>query len=342
MAISSYNGVNASAGNQTNLYAIVPLLKAVDAVEVLDRFAKTIPVPANKNETVGMQRAVTPDPNVAEVAEGVNPPSRAITYEQVTKTFEEFAEVFAVTSRQAELGERDVIADSKDRLLDLIKRTREKNAWFEYRAGTSVVYNSSAISARANVNGAININRLRIVSRDLSNARAMHMRQMTNGSVNVGTTPVEPAYIVLCHTDCKADIRALPGFVSAAQIGGGSRDIPQLFGYVDDFAFVCSPEFEPFLGAGAAVGATGMKSVGGVNIDVYPYLVIGQEALGKCNLRGAGGGTQLKITVLDKADKSDPTNQRRLIAARWWDAPVILNQSWVRRIECGVTDQPTT
>lgn len=342
MAISSYNGVNAAAGNQTNVYAIVPLLKSVDAVEVLDRFVKTIPVPANKNETVSMQRTVTPDPNVVEVAEGVNPPSRALTYETVTKTFEEYAEVFAVTSRQAELGERDVINDSKDRLVDLIKRTREKNAWFEYRAGTSVVYNSAAIGARANVNGAISINRLRIVSRDMATARATHLRQMTKGSVNVGTAPVEPAFIVLCHTDCKADIRALPGFISAAQIGGGSKDVPQLFGYVDDFAFVTSPEFEPFLAAGAAVGATGMKSVGGVNIDVYAYLVIGADALGKCNLRAAGGGTQVSITVLDKADKSDPTNQRRLIAARWWDAPVILNQSWLRRIEAGVTDQPTT
>ena len=342
MAISSYNGVNAAAGNQTNVYAIVPLLKSVDAVEVLDRFVKTIPVPANKNETVSMQRTVTPDPNVVEVAEGVNPPSRALTYETVTKTFEEYAEVFAVTSRQAELGERDVINDSKDRLVDLIKRTREKNAWFEYRAGTSVVYNSAAIGARANVNGAISINRLRIVSRDMATARATHLRQMTKGSVNVGTAPVEPAFIVLCHTDCKADIRALPGFISAAQIGGGSKDVPQLFGYVDDFAFVTSPEFEPFLAAGAAVGATGMKSVGGVNIDVYAYLVIGADALGKCNLRAAGGGTQVSITVLDKADKSDPTNQRRLISARWWDAPVILNQSWLRRIEAGVTDQPTT
>lgn len=340
MAIQSYQGTPQS-GNPTNVHAIVQLLKSVDAVEVLDRFVETIAVPRNKNETVSMLRAVTPDPNVAEVPEGVNPAPRALTYEQVTKTFEEFAEVFAVTSRQAELGEYDVIMHSKDRLLDLIKRTREKNAWFEYRAGTGVLYNSAAISARANVNGPLTINRLRIAARDLHNARAGYMREMTTGSVNQGTVPVEPAFLVFCHTDCRADIRALPGFVPSPQVGGAKDRIPQLFGYVDEFAFITSPEFEPFYGAGAAVGATGMKSVGGVNIDVYPYLVVGKGALGKCNLRGAEGGTQVSITVLDKADKSDPTNQRRLISARWWDAPVILNQTWLRRIECGVTDQPT-
>lgn len=340
MAINSYQGTAAS-GNPTNVHAVVKLLKSVDAVEVLDRFLETIPVPKNKGETVNMQRAVTPDPNVTEVAEGVNPPARALTYENVQKTFEEFAEVFAVTSRQADLGEYNVLMDSKDRLMDLIKRTREKNAWYEYRAGTSVIYNSSAISARANVNGPITIGRLRIASRELHNNRAVYMREMTKGSVNSGTVPVEPAFLVFCHTDCRSDIRALPGFIATAAVGGAQNAIPQLFGYVDDMAFITSPEFEPFLAGGAAVGATGMKSVAGVNIDVYAYLVIGKFALGKCNLKGAEGGTQAIITVLDKADKSDPTNQRRLVSARWWDAPVILNQNWLRRIECGVTDQPT-
>jgi N4-gp56 family major capsid protein len=338
MAINSYTG-QPSSGNLTNLHAIVKLLKSADAVEVLDKFAFTIPAPANSTETVGMLRAVTPDPNVNEVAEGVNPPPRALTYESVTKTFEEFAEVFAVTSRQAELGEYDVLMHSKDRLLDLIKRTREKNAWFEYRAGTAVIYNSTAITARNQVNGTITIGRLRIAARDLHNNRAAVIREMTKGSVNTATVPVEPAFVVLCHTDCRNDIRALPGFVPAAQVGGLKDNIPQLFGYVDEFAFITSPEFEPFYGAGAAVGATGMKSVGGVSVDVYPMLIIGKEAIGKVNLKGAEG-SNVKLTVLDKADKSDPTNQRRYVSARWWDAPVILNQNWLRRIEVGVTDQP--
>lgn len=341
MAINSYTGAPAS-GNLTNLHAVVKLLKSADAVEILDKFCLTIPVPANKTETVGLMRAVTPDPSVVEVAEGVNPAPRALTYESVTKTFEEFAEVFAVTSRQAELGEYDVLMHSKDRLTDLIKRTREKNAWYEYRAGTGVLYNSAAITARGDVNGAITINRLRIASRDLHNNRAGYMREMTKGSVNDNTFPVEPAFVVLTHTDARADIRALPGFVAAPAVGGLKDYMPQLFGYVDEFAFITSPELEPFYGAGAAIGATGMKSVGGVNVDVYVYLIVGKEALGKCSLKAKGGGTHVALTVLDKADKSDPTNQRRLVSARWWDAPLILNQNWLRRIEAGVVDQPTT
>lgn len=339
MSINRYGG--AAAGNPTNVYAVGKLLKSADAVECIDKFVFTVPVPRNKNETVLMMRAVTPDPRVSEVAEGVNPTSRALTYEYVQKTFEEFAEVFSVTSRQAELGEYNVLMDSKDRLIDLLKRTREKNAWFEYREADNVLYNSTAHSSRAQVNGAITLGRIRVAVRTLTTNRAMLVREMTKGSININTFPVEPAYIGLCHTDCQPDLRNVTGFVVAPKVGGLKDYIPQLFGYTENVCWITSPEFEPFFGEGAAVGATGMRSQGGTNIDVYTYLVFGKEALGKCSLAGADKGYgAVEMNVLDKADKSDPTNQRRMVSARWWDAPVILNQNWVVAIECGVTENP--
>ena len=338
MAISNYGSGNA---NPTNSFAIGKLLRSADAAECIDRFVTTIPVPKNKNESITLSRTVTPDPNVNEVAEGINPVARALTYEQVTKVFEEFAEVFAVTSRQAELGEFDVLMDSKDRLIDLLKRTREKNAWFEYRIGTNVIFNSSAHTSRAQVNGAITLGRLRVAVRTLQNNRAMVIREMTKGSINIATTPVEPAYISLSHTDTQADIRAIAGFTIAPRVGGLKDYIPQLFGYVENVCFITSPEFEPFFAGGAAIGATGMRSAGGVSVDVYPYLIFGKEALGKCSLAGSDKGLgAVEMHVLDKADKSDPTNQRRLVSCRWWDAPVILNNNWMVRVEAGATENP--
>lgn len=341
MAINTYQ--NAASGNPTNVHAVVELLKSADVVEVLDRIVKTESIPRNKNETVSFLRAVTPDPNLNEVPEGVNPVARALTYEQVLKTFEEYAEVFQISSRQAELGEYDVLMHSKDRAVDLMKRTREKNAWFEYRAGNNRLFNSPAHGNRTDVNGPITLGRIRVATRELQNARAQYITKMSAGSVNNGTVPGEQAYICLSHTDTQSDIRQLPGFVSKPQIGGfKGTNLPQVFGQVDDVIFITSPEFEAFLGAGAPVGATGMKSVGGTNIDVYPYLIFGAEALGKCNLRGPDKGFgAVEMNVLNTADKSDPTNQRRMVAMRWWDAPVILNDNWLYRIECGVTANPT-
>lgn len=340
MAINRFTPGTPQAGNPTNVYNLGLVLKSVDVVEVLDRLVKTIPVPMNKNETVNMQRAVTPEPRLTEVAEGVNPAPRALTYENVTATFEEFAETFAVTSRQAELGESNVLMDSKERLVDLMKRTREKNAWFEYRNGTNRIFNAAAHSLRSDVNGPITLGRLRVAVRTLTNNRAQYITSMSKGSVNQGTVPVEAAFLCLVHTDARHDIRQLPGFVAKPAMGGANVSLPQVFGQADDIVFITSPEFEPFFGEGAAVGSTNMRSTGGVNIDVYPYLIFGAEALGKCSLRGASasGLGAVEMNVLDKADKSDPTNQRRLVSCRWWDCPAILQQLHLVRVECGVTD----
>lgn len=340
MALSAYQSTNPVSGNPTNVYSMGKVLKSIDVVEVLDRLVKTIPVPMNKNETVNMQRSVTPEPRLTEVAEGINPAPRALTYENVTTTFEEFAETFGVTSRQAELGESDVLLDSKDRLVDLMKRTREKNAWFEYRNGNVRIFNSGAHTARNQVNGPITVGRLRVAVRTLNNNRAAYITSMSKGSVNQGTVPVEAAFVCLSHTDTRPDIRSLAGFVAKPAMGGANVSLPQVFGQVDDVIFITSPEFEPFFGEGAAIGSFNMRSAGGVNIDVYPYLLFGAEALGKCNLRGASssGLGAVEMNVLDKADKSDPTNQRRLVSCRWWDAPLILQQLHLVRIECGATD----
>lgn len=343
MAINSYPA-SANATNPTNVHALKEFLKSADAVETLDKIVKTIPVEKNKSETISLTRWVTPDPTgFAEVAEGVNPTSRSVTAEQVTKTFEEFAEVFAVTSRQAELGEYDILSASKDRMLDLMLRIREQNAWNEYITGTNVLYNSSSISSRATVNGAPTWGRFQKAVRELLDNRARVIRSMTKGSVNQDTTPVEPAFLSLSHTDTQNTIRNFPGFVPAPKVGGIKDYMPQLFGYVDNVAFITSQEFVPTLAGGAVIGSTGMKSAAGVNIDVYHYVIFGADALGKCSLRGkesAAGKGAVELNVLDKADKSDPTNQRRLVACRWWDAPLILNDNWVYRIEGGVTDNP--
>ncbi len=338
--MNTYQAGIPASGNPTNVYNMGLVLKAVNVVEVLDRLIKTFPVAMNKNETVNMQRAVTPEPRLTEVAQGINPTPRALTYENVTATFEEYAETFSVSSRQAELGESNVLMDSKDRLVDLMKRTREKNAWFEYRSGTQRIFNAGAHTARTQVNGPITLGRLRVAVRTLNNNRAPYITQMTKGSLNSGTVPVEGAYIALAHTDCRSDIRRMPGFVPRPAMGGATTNLPNVFGQVDDVVFITSPEFEPFFGEGAAVGATNMRSAGGTNVDVYSYLLFGAEALGKCNLqgKGAGGLGAVEMNVLATADKSDPTNQRRLVSCRWWDCPVILQQLHLVRIETGATE----
>ncbi len=340
MALNVYT--NAASGNATNTYEVPELLMSADTVQVIDRSVKLQRVPKNKNENVSWSRAVTPDVDTTESAEGVSKASRALTYETATVTIQEFAESFAISSRQANMGERDVLADSKNRLVDLIRKTREVNGWLTYRNGNNVIYNSPAITSRPTVNGAPTLGRFRVASRFLKANKAKVHREATKGSTNYDTYAMEPAYLVWCHTDCQSDIRDLPGCVMAQKVGGGEK-MPELFAYVEDMAFVTSPEFEPRLAAGAVIGATGMKSVGGVNIDVYSYVIFGVEAFGRVALAGSqseSGMGGVTFTVLKDADKSDRDNRLRIVGAQWHDGPVILNQNWVITIEAGVTNNP--
>lgn len=341
MAFNAYQ--NTASGNPTNTWVSPDLLMAADTVQVIDRNVKLQRVPKNKNETVTWLRAVTPDVDTTESAEGVSKASRALTYENATVTIQEFAESFAISSRQADMGERDVLADSKNRLVDLIRKTREVNGWLTFRNGNNVIYNSSAITSRVTVNGAPTLGRFRVASRFLKANKAKVHREATKGSVNYDTYAMEPAYLVWCHTDCQSDIRDLPGCIMAQKVGGGGEKIPELFAYVEDMAFVTSPEFEPRLAAGAAVGATGMKSVGGVSVDVYSYVIFVQEAFGRVSLAGSQSESGLggvTFTVLKDADKSDRDNRLRIVGAQWHDGPVVLNQNWAITIEAGVTNNP--
>ncbi len=103
-----------------------------------------------------------------------------------------------------------------------------------------------------------------------------------------------------------------------------------------------SPELVPFEAAGAAVGSTGLKSVSGVNVDVYPFIITGQHSMASMMLRGDGanGFGAVKANVLDQPDKSDPSNERIYISLAWYDAFLRTAEEWMYRIETGVTDNP--
>lgn len=341
MAISLYT--NASSGNPANTYQSPELLAAADAVMVLDKFVLGKRVPLHKNENVDFLRAVTPNVDPSESLEGISKASREITFENQSVRIQEFAESFAFSSRQANLSATDLFEASKDRLRDLKQRTREANGWLTYRNTPNVFYNSQAITSRAAVNGPISLGVLQKADRLLQDNRAKYVMEMSKASTNYSTYPVEACWPVFCHTDCRADIRAIPGFIPEPQVSGNNRSPVRCFGHVENFAFYPSPEFVPRLAAGAAVGATGMKSAGGANVDVYNYVIMGKEAFGRIMLAGSeteGGAGGESYTILKDADKSDRDNRIRIIVCNWHDGPLILNPNWCVSIEAGVTANP--
>ena len=340
MAIATYSGGNR---NPRNVILEAELLDMLGPVICIAQFFHKIPVPTKEGDTIMLQRAVIPTTVISQTAEAVNPAGRELTYETFQKQLEEYAESYNASSRANELGQTNIVKDQADVLKELVALTREAIGWAGAISGTNVIYNSAAITARNAVNGAISGGRLELAIRFLNANKVKHFYEVSKGALEDNTTPVEPSVVCLSHTDTESDIRALSGFRPKSEVGGMSGP-NRWFGNWRNITFVTSPEFSPTLAGGAAVGTTGMKSVGNANVDVYHYVLLGPKAIGRCGTKGSGkGGTGgVKAYTLDGPDKSDPTNQRVVSSVRWWDGMLITQPLHIIRVEAGVTANPTS
>lgn len=172
------------------------------------------------------------------------------------------------------------------------------------------------------------------------NLIANHGKMITSilsPSTNFATAPVEASFLVFVHSDAEPDIRDLPGFKHVAEYGQRKPVHEMEVGSVERFRFVISPELSSYADAGAAIGATGLLTTSGSNIDVYPFIVVAEEAWGQVALRGTNSMTVNWLPPSD-ASKSDPGAQRGYLSGKFYAAAVILNQGWMAVIEAGVTN----
>jgi N4-gp56 family major capsid protein len=110
-------------------------------------------------------------------------------------------------------------------------------------------------------------------------------------------------------------------------------------GSCEEFRFITSPELTAYADAGAAVGSTGLVSTTGASIDVYPYLVMGENACYDVALKMVEGSSRKPIDVIHLAhnlpSKSDPLGQRGYVGASFWAAVKVVNGGWMGVIEAG-------
>ena len=104
-------------------------------------------------------------------------------------------------------------------------------------------------------------------------------------------------------------------------------------GKVDDVRYVSSTIFEPWADAGGAKGA--MLSTTGTSADVYPVLYLGRDAYGIIALKGQYALTPMVVNP--KPSDSDPLAQRGSCSWKAYQTCVILNDSWIARLEISAT-----
>ncbi len=351
MAIQGYSTVS-----QRNLIrAAQDMLAHAQPITVLGDFGTQRSMPQNSTDTLVFRRTLpfgavaagttiegtaryqgTPVVNPAsfQLGEGATPAANTISFQDVSVTLQDYGLLFKYSSKVELLYEDDVPGEMVKLTGETMAEVLELVRYGVLKAGSTVIYANG--SSRAAVNTVISLNALRKAARTLESNRAKRVISRLAPGVNFGTRSVAPSFIVFVHTDAVADIRNLPGFTKIEDYGSFKPIHDMEVGACEDFRFVKSPLLAPFLAAGASVGSSGCLSVGASNVDVYPFIVIGEDCWGQVALKGKDA---IKPTVLKSGDinHANPLGRFGYVGASTWFAAVRLNEAWMARIECGVS-----
>lgn len=306
-------------------------------------------IPANKGKTVVYRRYLpyggsltnfntinrwSVDSAAHVLAEGVTPTADSLTPQDITVTLNQYGCLYQVTDQTVDTYEDDVPAEMKKQCGERVGLIREMVRYGVIKSGANAYYSGG--SSRATVAAKLTLTMLRKASRNIQANHAKRITSILAPTPNIGTKPVEAAYLVFCHTDVEQDVRDIAGFTPIAAYGSRKPMHDQEIGSVENFRFITSPELNPYTNAGVAVGATGLYSTGGSNVDVYPVIVCGEDAWGQVALRG---GDSLDPTWIPPGEKtkSDPLGQRGFVGAKFYMNCTVLNDGWMAIIEAGIT-----
>ncbi len=327
--ITTYGDISPRVG----IYAVAKFLEHVKPVEVLAKFGMTEAVPKNKGQLAVFRRFIPFEINTTALVEGVTPAPNMMQYEDISVVLSQYGAWVNFTDVVADTSEDPILNSVTTGLAEQAAAVKEALIWAELVGGTNVIYSGTATS-RATVAAPLAEEDLIAAQRYLKAAKARPITRMLKASTNIATEPVAPAFIAFGHTNLEPDFRALTGFVPREKYASGAPISDWELGKFQDIRVILSPDLEIFYGAGAG-SPTGVLSAGGTNVDVYPIVVVGQDAYGIVPLRGMDS---VSITVKNPTPTyEDPLAQRGFASYKMWYAVLRLNETWMVRIEAAAS-----
>ena len=318
---------------RTAIYAVANFLAHNLPVEVLAKFAMNEAIPKNKGQLAVFRRFVPFEINTTALVEGVTPAPNMLQYEDVSVVISQYGAWVNFTDVIADTHEDPNLQKITMGLGEQASYVKEAIIWAELVAGTNVLYTGTA-TQRSEVNAPISEDELIAAQRFLKANKARPITKMIKASTNIATELVAFAFIAFGHTNLEPDFRALTGFVPREKYSNYSVVSDYELGKFQDIRVILSPDLEVFYGAGDGT-TTGVLSAGGDNVDVYPIVIVGQDAYGIVPLRGMDSAS---ITVKNPTPTyEDPLAQRGFASYEMWYAALRLNESWMVRIEAAAS-----
>lgn len=327
--ITTYGDISPRVG----IYAVAKFLAHAPPVEILAKFGMNEPIPKNKGQLAVFRRFIPFEINTTALVEGVTPAPNMLQYEDVKVVISQYGAWVNFTDVIADTSEDPNLQKITMGLSEQAVGVKEALIWAELIGGTNVLYTGTA-TMRSEVDTPISEDELVAAQRFLKANKARPITKMLKASTNVATEPVAPGFLAFGHTNLEPDFRALTGFVPREKYSNYSVVSDYELGKFQDIRVVLSPDLEIFYGAGAA-DTTGVLSADGANVDVYPIVVIGQDAYGTVPLRGMDSAS---ITVKNPTPTyEDPLAQRGFASYKMWYAVLRLNEAWMVRIEAAAS-----
>lgn len=265
--------------------------------------------------------------------EGVTPDPDNITPQDVTVVLNQYSCLYGFTDKVYDLYEDDISGAMSEQVGERMTLVNEMIIYGALKAGTNAFYGGTG-TTRATVNGSLTLGMLRKIVKSLQANHAKPITSVLSASNKFDTSAVAAGYVCYSSTDLEPDIRDLPDFTPVEKYATGTA-MPNEIGKCERVRFITSPEFVAYEDAGAAIGATNLYTTSGTSIDVYPFLVVAQDAYSQIAVRGK---ESMKPTLLlpGETSKSDPFGQRGYAGTIWWKAIMIENNGWMAVGNVGV------
>jgi len=280
------------------------------------------------------------------IAEGVTPNFVNLQHTTIKHNLQQYGSYVNTTDIMLAASHDPLVQVITERQAQQAGETLDFISYKEFRAGSQVGYaRSTGSTGRSDVNytianknaaaGTAATTLLDRAIRVLENNDATKLKEQLDATDGVSTSPIRESFVAIGHVDLRQDLEALPGYVPVEQYADQGDVMEGEVGAARGVRFILTTQAMPFKGAGAAVGATGLKATGG-NIDVYPLVIMAADFGGCATL---GGKDSLRSTVVaPKPGPGDPLGQRGTVSWQTMYSCVILQDLYLYRIEVGATD----
>lgn len=166
----------------------------------------------------------------------------------------------------------------------------------------------------------------------LDNNRTPKNTTMITGSLKLDTRVISAARVMFIGPDLIQQLRKLEdyfgkeAFIPVVQYADAGNTLRGEIGTIDQFRIVVNPEMMKWTGAGATVEsdsgvhATEVGSV--LKADIYPMLVVGDDAFTTIGFHPTGTNTKFEIYHVkpgkEAVNGGNPFGKRGLMSIQWW------------------------